>query len=477
LDRYDFDGSGVNILKDTPHAGDITLKDVDVGFGPNVEYVPVQDNIPIESATDFKVNPGQEKKAVLDTLKAKHADEVSADEAFEGLTAYDQEIDLVAATEITNAFSKRIFNQASLDDMVDIANDGGVVSMVRCPPIYDSTGVLVVPPPTIANDGLVGAEEVITDVINGTMLEHEAAHAPHIISQKHRKDTYEKMEDLATSAEVSDLQTFGIDNQGPEIPKSTKGKTKGTKTHLIAEAGLSRMLSTVRNIPFVPTAMGTTIAIYAGMQEAVTRAPAGQQLWSTNYPSYLNELTSVTGNTQGYIPLDQFYDYYEKFDFKLGIKWLDYGSAGTIEMRRTSDDKVYARFKYTETMVMVGMDVSDELPDIQDVIDENIEFMCISNVQYEEAQKSKYTKAAWLHDCHHDVWMKTADDGDVVVYPTQANLDKATAVGRSHPDWKVYTVKRTNKGGTTHRKVYISPEGYVRPLGERYLLGMDYSWE
>lgn len=458
--------------------GWVSITEVDVGFGPNVEYVTLQTNIPMEDATVFMVKPGSEDKAVGDFLKAKYAQEVDADEAYAGLTALDQEIDLVVAKEVTNAFSKRIFNQASLDDMVDIANDGAVVNMVRCPPIYDANGILAVPPPRFEYDDMLGSEDMINDIINGTMLEHEAAHAPHIISQKHRKDTFNQYENYANSAEAADLQTFGIDNQGPGIPKSTKGKFKGTKTHLIAEAGLSRMLSTVRNIPFVPTAMGTTLGIFAGMQAAVTRAPAGQKLWHLNYPSYLNDITGDPANTAGYVPLEQFYDYYEKFDFVWpGIKWLDYGAAGIIEMRRSSDHKVYVKFKYTETMVMVGMDVSDELPDIQDVIDEDVDFMCISNVQYEEAQKSKYTKAAWLHDCHHDVWMKTADDGDVVVYPTQANLDKATAVGRLHPDWKVYTVKSTNKGGTTYRKVYISPEGYVRPLGERFLLGMNYTWE
>ena len=133
---------------------------------------------------------------------------------------------------------------------------------------------------------------------------------------------------------------------------------------------------------------------------------------------------------------------------------------------------------------MVGVDVSENMPDVQNLIDTHLDYRCISEVQY-DALSGDEEKAAWLHDCHHEHWMRTIEDDEIKwgnpPLDNEGNPIISPVVG--HPGWQQYSVTTYTSAGpgapgvpiTT--QVYVSPEGYIRPLGQGHVSGMNYDWK
>jgi len=373
------------------------------GFGPNITnpgYTKVADQ---DEAGDvlWEIQGDQVDKYIGNWLKGEHSVIDNVD-SYNRLSDEVKQMDLNIVEKIAQAVDPYFAPNVTVRELNSVnAARGGPLSMIQDPGIqvdlgaissaFDGATAMVIPPVNSVATDIAKWE----DVLNAPVSLVESEMAPILYAARAQKETLEQIRKNTPPV-------------APTPPKFVNTDTgiKYTKPIRQAKGAALKHASSVRNWPGLASVIGSvasTIKLFDGI---IKKGSKKQSITS----SATNELSSIQATTSDYSTAlgqaidapggnppntDQYYAYYNKDNV--------FGAEGSVELRKTRTHEVVMKMYFTEVMALKGVTIGEDSSGsgpVQELIDTDPKYKCVSLVQYKSAQGNEVSEWQWEADCH-----------------------------------------------------------------------------
>ena len=438
---------------------------VDHGFGPNVKYVQVHpdkvvDGVVVEASknpTLYKVPEKEVEKAVKNWMKGEHS-LVDPEDSFKLLDDAAADGKIADYNQVVNLFKR--YSPHIADNVTATELNSITEAMQGAQSIFRDSGIAI----TIKGDAGGGKRvlttlpviptnprglELVADGYNHARTLLETFMTSNVMTQKMMRETLERLAKNSPNASKRP-PGFLITTAGADSAKRS-GILRAIRGTMEGAGNILKHMSSKRHWPHAMPVVGGVAGIAYAFDNHAKNATK-----HISYTTAIGDILADAENDQGTLKTYQYYHYYNN------TTTTGLGADGFVEIRRSdayvptnSEDKGLSqpgeivRYHYDQEMAMIGIQLAGlEDSPVQNLIDNDEEYACISKKQYDDAQNDDKDAYEWRRRCHGELVGLVAD-------PSSLNFDSS----------KSHQTAETDANGKTWTALYEPYKVYVHSYG------------